>query len=192
MSGMVASRLFRLLPPRMPLDAKYRLTKNLWAHVGPSSSKRVRVGREATLEDVLAVVRSHMSNVVVHYRVPETLEKRFTWLTAGDVQLRQQLLNRLQDEEQELVIEAIGQQFPIVRRHTSGPGGRYTHRLAQTVKVGKHTMELAFDPSVDGVLLEAPTYTRSGDRGRDSDLTWLWWVAGVGLLVIFILSQQPN
>ena len=30
MSGMNASRLFNLLPPRMPLPEKYKLTENLW------------------------------------------------------------------------------------------------------------------------------------------------------------------
>jgi hypothetical protein len=42
MSGMVAERLFNLLPPRMPLGVKYKLVEGLWHHVGPSSKHRVR------------------------------------------------------------------------------------------------------------------------------------------------------
>ena len=39
MSGMVKKRLFNLLPPRMPLLAKYSLVENLWNHYGPRSKK---------------------------------------------------------------------------------------------------------------------------------------------------------
>lgn len=191
MSGMVASRLFRLLPPKMPLDAKYRLTKSLWTHVGPSSNKHVRIGRAATLDDVLAVVRRHMHAVVVHYMVPEELERRFEWLAAGDVQLRQQLLNRLQDEERELVIEAIRRQFPVMQGHASGPGGDYTQRLTQTVDVAKHRLELAFDQSATGVRLDdPPRATSAPSKQQSSDLTWLWWAAGIGVLLLIILSQN--
>ena len=44
MSGLVAERLFRILPPTMPLEVKYQLTKSLWYHVGPSSTKTFYVG----------------------------------------------------------------------------------------------------------------------------------------------------
>ena len=53
MAGQTAERLFKLLPPRMPLQAKYKLTEGLWKHFGPSSRKRLRIGLDARLEDVL-------------------------------------------------------------------------------------------------------------------------------------------
>ena len=34
MGGMIAERLFNLLPPRMPLAVKYKLVEGLWHHVG--------------------------------------------------------------------------------------------------------------------------------------------------------------
>lgn len=194
MSGMVASRLFSLLPPRMPLESKYKLTEDLWSHVGPSSNKAIRVGRDATLDDVLQVVQDHMKHVVVNYVVPEGINRRFEWLAAGDVQLKQQLLNRLQDAERELVIQAVRQQFPVMRNHASGPDGEYTERLAQTVKVGKHELELAFDQSAEGVRLEEPS-RRSPVRlpaARAPDLTWLWWVAGIGVALLIVLSQRQG
>lgn len=190
MSGMVASRLFRLLPPRMPLEAKYQLVKNLWTHVGPSSNKRMRIGPDATRGDVLAVVSRYMADVAVHYMVPDELERRFAWLTSNDVHLRQQILNRLQDEERELVVQAIKQQFPIMQRHGFGQGSDYTQRLAQTVRVGKHTLELAFDDSLEGVHLEDRTRTPFATTNRGSDLTWLWWVAGIGLLLLLFLAAR--
>src|SRR5262249_25101723 len=79
MSGLVAGRLFKLLPPRMPLDAKYRLTESLWRHVGPSSKKRLRVGLDASVDDVVEAARTHIEDVVVRYTIPSSLEQRFAW-----------------------------------------------------------------------------------------------------------------
>ena len=131
-----------------------------------------------------------MADVAVHYMVPEALEKRFAWLTASDVHLRQQILNRLQDEERELVIEAIRQQFPVMQGHSSGHGGQYTQRLAHTVRVGKHTIELVFDHLLEGVHLEDRTRAPFAAGVRGPDLSWLWWAAGIGLLLLFILAVR--
>jgi hypothetical protein len=89
MSGMVASRLFKMLPPRMPLADKYRLVENLWNHVGPSSKKTIRVGLDATIEQIVLAVRTHINEVVVCYRIPENLERRFEWLDVVRLRYRQ-------------------------------------------------------------------------------------------------------
>jgi hypothetical protein len=83
MSGTVAERLFALLPPRMPLLTKYQLIENLWNHVGPQSKKTLRIGLDANIEQVLDAIRSHIEDVVIHYRIPENLERRFDWLAGG-------------------------------------------------------------------------------------------------------------
>ena len=184
MSGMVASRLFRLLPPFMPLEAKYRLTRDLWGHVGPSSKKRVRVGRNAGVDEVLDVVRAHMSDVVVHYIIPPALERRFNWLAADDVQLKQLLLNRLLDEEQDLVVRGVRAEFPVLQRHLSGLGGGYTQRLVHKVSVAKHEIELAFDHSIEGVRVEVPVPAQA----IASEVSIRWWVAiGALLLLSFVI-----
>ncbi len=184
MSGKVAARLFRLLPPYMPLEAKYLLTKNLWNHVGPSSKQQVRIGRGASLDETLNVVRAHISNVVVHYKIPATLERRFEWLTAHDVQLRQVLLNRLRDEEVELVVNGIRDEFPVLQRHISGWEGNYTQRLARTVRIGKHELEMVFDRSLEGVQLGSPRATQPLLARED---IWRWAAAAAGALALLLL-----
>ena len=99
MSGTIAERLFNLLPPRMPLAKKYQLVENLWRHIGPKSKKTLRVGLDAGNEQVLDAVRKHIDDVVVYYKIPENLEKRFNWLAAGDAHVKQDLLNHLQQYE---------------------------------------------------------------------------------------------
>jgi hypothetical protein len=53
MSGMVAERLYRLLPPTMPIGIKFDIAEELWRHVGPSSSRVIRFGREASNADLV-------------------------------------------------------------------------------------------------------------------------------------------
>lgn len=160
MSGVVSSRLFGLLPARMPLSAKYKLTEGLWLHLGPSSKKDLRVGLDATPEAVIAAVQSHVDDVVVAYQIPESMEKRFAWLAAGDVQTKQQLLNHLRENEKSLVVEAVRLQLPIMFEHYTNPASVNTHRFDYTVKTGKHELRLFIDRSATGVRLEDPVSPR--------------------------------
>ncbi len=142
MGGQTASRLFNLLPPLMPLRTKYELIGNLWAHCGPSSKKMLRVGLHATMDDILSQIRQHIEGVVVHYRIPENLERRFNWLAAGDSHVKQDLLSHLRHLEKNLVVEGARVQLPMMLEHLKGEQGQRTHRLAQILKIGKHELEV--------------------------------------------------
>lgn len=192
MSGMVGSRLFSLLPPRMPLAAKYRLTENLWRHVGPSSKRTLRIGLDADLEAVLDAARTHIDEVVTHYKIPDDLERRFSWLSAGDVGVKQQLLNHVRQLEKSLVVDGARAQLPVMLAHMSSADAAHTHRLAQVLKVGKHELELLVDKTASGVRLETWVQRQgvgvkpvSGDQ---PSWAWLWWLVGIGVL-LWLFSQ---
>ena len=187
MSGMVATRLFNLLPPLMPLEKKYELTENLWRHLGPTSKRRLRIGREASLDDVLAATKQHIDAVVSDFKIPADLERRFNWLTGGDVELKQKILNRLQNAEKALVMEGAQVQLPVMLEHMRSPDSQHTHRMAQILKVGKHELELLLDKEAEGVSLEAyvPVDTARPSGGVPS---WVWWVVGIGGF-LWLLSQ---
>lgn len=191
MSGMVAERLFNLLPPQMPVSAKYKLTENLWKHVGPRSKKRLRVGSAADLDAVLAAVRSHIDEVVVAYKVPEALERRFEWLSAGDVNVKQDLLNHLRQLEKDLVVEGARTQLPVMMAHLRSSEGDYTHRLAQTLIVGNHELELLLDRAFEGVALEdwSPPARNSSGRSTSSGgsgAIWFWLIVAALLAIAFL------
>ena len=99
-------------PPRMPLVEKYKLTENLWHHVGPSSRKTLRVGPNAKIDDAVETVRDHIEQVVTNYKIPESLERRFNWLSAGDIHMKQELLNHILRMENTLAVEVIKSQLP--------------------------------------------------------------------------------
>ena len=198
MSGLVAKRLFNLLPPRMPLTEKYKLTEKLWHHVGPGSRKVLKIGLDTRVDDVVMAVRHHIEQVVTYYTIPETLEKRFEWLSAGDVQVKQELLNYLRQREKELVVDGVREQLPVMLKHLHMDEGGYTHRMAHILKVGKHEIELLLDKDASGVRLEdpAPVITTARAQSTPSedgfDLGWLWWIVGIGVVLFFLIVLRAS
>lgn len=171
MSGLVAERLFKLLPPRMPLAAKYKLTENLWMHFGPRSKKRLRIGLDVVVDDAVAAVRCHFEQVVLRYKIPPELERRFTWLAEGDVDVKQSLLNHLRAEERQLLSEGARHQLPVMLAHLRSERAALTSRMAQTLKIGNHELELLVDPNASGVHLEEHVYLEHKTKNENSGNT---------------------
>lgn len=189
MSGLVAERLFNLLPPRMPLSAKYQLTQNLWEHFGPSSKKRLRIGLDADVNVAVETVGSHFDEVVLHYTIPHQLERRFNWLSAGDVSVKQELLNHFRSKERQLLSEGARIQLPAMLEHMREDIAGRTSRMAQTLKIGKHELELLIDPKAQGVSLEEYKLERA--RSVTSfwdDWGWVFWLMAIAGLYLLATS----
>lgn len=154
MSGTVAERLFNLLPPRMPIGVKYKLTENLWEHFGPKSKKRLRIGLDADLGSTVEAVQTHFEEVVLQHRIPDQLERRFNWLASGDVEVKQHLLNHLRSQERLLLSEGARLQLPVMVDHLKQDNEALTTRVSQMLKIGKHELELLIDPDAEGCRLE--------------------------------------
>lgn len=181
-SGLVASRLFDLLPPRMPLEKKYELVKNLWQKMGPRSHKALRIGPDATVEEIIAKTRDHVMETVRSYTIPESLEQRFKWLSMGDVKVQQELMNRLLDMEKQQAVELTRLQIPMMLEHIRNKAD-YTHRLAQVLEIGNHKYEMLYDKTALGIALEAP-----GPLSPSSakDMSWVFWLI-LGLMILYFL-----
>jgi DNA-binding NarL/FixJ family response regulator len=192
MAGQTAERLFKLLPPRMPLSDKYQLVEKLWNHVGPRSKKTLRVGLDANLDQVLDAVRRHMDEVVLQYQIPAQLEQRFNWLAAGDAHVKQSLLNHFQQHEKQLVAEAARVQLPVMIEHLRSDAGQNTHRMAQVLIVGNHELELALDKRTSGVAIVEPWTARPAAVAAINEATgykWLWWVVAV-VVILFLIGRK--
>ena len=186
MSGMVSERLYKLLPPRMPLSTKYDIAEELWRYVGPDSSKTLRFGPDVTVDEVVANGELHISQVVEQYKIPAELERRFNWLASHDVGVKQQLLNHLQSLDKKLVVEAVRLQTGVMIQHMLEDQAKHTRRFTHSVSVGNHKLLLVADGNARGCVLEE---YRISER-RISDYAWIWWVLGLGaILVLFLLSR---
>jgi|tagenome__1003787_1003787.scaffolds.fasta_scaffold20901802_1 hypothetical protein len=188
MGGEVAERLFKLLPPRMPLATKYSLIENLWKHVGPRSKKTLRIGVDVSVEQIVDAVRMHIDESVVRYRIPDSLERRFEWLASGDSHVKQDLLNHLRRYEKALVVEGARLQLPVMLAHMRSVAGSQTHRLAQVLKIGNHELELQIDKGASGVaIIEPQSVQRS--TGAAKDYEWILWIIAAAVILYFVFRR---
>lgn len=185
MSGLVASRLYELLPPLMPMSAKYELVKTLWEQYSPRSHKVLRIGPDASEPAIIAAVRDHIVSTILNYKIPGPLGKRFKWLAMGDVTGQQQLLNHFLDMEKELAVKGAQVQLPVMLKHLRQSGSTIG-RLNQSIEIGNHRFDLSFEAKASGVNLEDPRTHRPSSKG--GDWSWLWWVAGIALLWLMFFS----
>lgn len=187
MSGTVAERLFKLLPPRMPLDKKYELVGNLWKNLGPRSNVVFTVGYDIPADHVVDAITTHTDEVIKGFAIPENLENRFKWISAGDVGVRQQLLNHMQDLERELVLEGVRLQVPKMQEHLSSSEGQHTKSATQEFNVGNHAIRLEFEK--DHLGISKGSIRKSSISGSsDSGYWWVIWLI-VGIAVFYFLGQ---
>jgi hypothetical protein len=182
MSGLVASRLYDLLPPRMPIEKKYELTKSLWEQYSPTSHKTLQIDANASEQDIMTKVEKHLIQTISHYTIPSPLEQRFRWLSMGDVQVQQQLLNHLLDIEKHRAIELTRQQLPVLLNHIRNRG-EYTQRLSQSIEIGKHKVDLVYNNGSSDTTIESPQPFSLNSKSRIDGWFWFWLVAGVSLLL---------
>jgi hypothetical protein len=92
-----------------------------------------------------------MDDVVVHYTIPTSLERRFDWLAAGDSRVKQQLLNHFLEHEKTFVTEGARQRVPVLLEHLRDNTGANTYRAAEVLKIGNHELEVTVDRNASGV-----------------------------------------
>lgn len=164
MSGLVAGRLFSLLPPLMPLDRKFLLVRSLWENKCPHSRQSFYIGPDASDHDVCEKVRSHLLEVVQDYTIPDEIVNRFRWLALNDVNLQQELYNYFLELNREVVADASEQRVPVLLKQLRRGDG-VSQRLTQSIKVGNHHLELIFDSKAVGVSVMAPRQPVASSQG---------------------------
>lgn len=181
MSGQTAERLFKLLPPIMPIEKKFELVESLWNHVGPSSSKIFYFGSDVSVKELHDRVKTHLETVVINHELPKSFENRFNWLSQGDVNTKQKLLNFFRQKEKELLTDALRTNLPILINYINGKKGNFTTHIAQEIRVGKHEVKVKFNNRVNGVSEKLPPVQYEKSSGN-----WLLWAIGIFLLYLFL------
>ena len=182
MGGMVAERLFTLLPPFMPLAVKYQLTESLWQHFGPSSNRTIWIGLDADINAVRETARIHFADKASAFRIPPSMEARFDWIAADDVGVKQDLLNHLRDMEKKLVSDALTSQLPMLFDHLKNDDAGHIKRVDHVLKVGKHELRIVIDKRATGIQDAAP-------KSMSEQYGWIWWVIG-GAIVLFLMLKR--
>lgn len=182
MSGLVAKRLFELLPRRMPLPDKYKLVESLWRIKGPSSSKQLFVGTDATGEEVRQIVEQHFNEIVTPHQIPSHIALRFKWLSEGDVKIQQDLYNYYSSLDKSLVVKGLEQRIPMLMNEIGKSLGT---SISQTVRIGNHELTLSFHGGPGKITISAPAAASSWIGGYGC----LIWIA-IGIFFIYMLMSD--
>jgi hypothetical protein len=145
MSGMVAKRLFALLPHHMPIAAKLNLVESLWRHSSPSSRETLRMDSRSQPQTVIAGVRKHFDDKLSH-QIPENFTRRFDWLAGSDSEVKQQLLNHFRTLELNVAGDSLEPKIEVLVRHLQENRNAYISG-SHTVSIGNHHLVLEFDNS---------------------------------------------
>lgn len=155
MSGIVAKRLFKLMPPLMPTSQKHLIVEKVWKRYGPHSQKYIYVGPDTELASVLAEIQRYVESLTVVYAIPANLERQFDWLSDNDVTVKQQLLNYFMDEQRKAALASIWLNVPMILEQLSAEHAGQISKLSHTVFVGNHRVEIIADPLRTGYELSA-------------------------------------
>ena len=189
MSGRVASRLFKLLPPIMPIKDKYDLVESLWNHVGPKKKRLIIAGTQSSSEEIVSIFREEVGNLTTKWEIPDGMSIRFNWLSENDSKVTQKLLSHIRKQEKELGERVIEQHVPILKEKFSGELRETTSRLSHIIEVGKQSVELRLQGEGSAIKVSDWSSVSSGSSGSTGSAPWLW-IVGLIIAVIVFVSQK--
>jgi hypothetical protein len=198
MSGLIASRLFKILPPIMPISTKYDLVESLWNHVGPKKKRLILSGSQASSEEIVSIFREEVGNLTTKWEIPAGMSIRFNWLSENNSKVTQELLSHIRKQEKELGERVIEQYVPILKEKFSGELKETTTRLSHIIQVGNQSVELRLQGEGAEIKVSewySASFRSSGSSGSGGSSAssgtppWIW-LMGFFIVVIVILSQK--
>lgn len=167
MSIPLAKRLFRLLPPRMPMQKKLDLAGNIWNHFGPSSSHEFSVGPAASIDAIAAAVASKLDTALTFSCLPENVKNRFVWLAAGDVHTEEALLNHFRLQEKNLAVHKVQMELPVLQREVLNHPESNSSALTE-IRIHKHTFTIRVHMELADTIQEGLFQTYSPRPKRNA------------------------
>jgi len=189
MSGMVAKRLFALMPPLMPTSQKHQIVEAVWKRYGPHSRKYVYVGPGSDPRDVLAAIEQYFETLTVRYAIPKALERQFDWLSDNDVVVKQQLLNHFMDEQRKAALASARLNLDMILERMQSDDEMRIAKLSHTVFVGNHQLEIRADRFRTGFVLSDAS---SNDVRPKSEFRWPTGCLAAVAVVVGVLWLAGN
>lgn len=185
MSGLVAKRLFSFLPPRMPIATKLELAGNVWRHFGTGSTHYFTVGPRADADIIMNKIHETIDVEIQNYNIPNDIKNRFDWLAAGDVSIKEKLLNHFREMDRKVALDSLHEQLPVLQAQMRDHSNR-TGSIRTKIEIHKHSIEIWIDPGLDANFREG----RPGRKPTAIDGSSLFWILMVvsAIIAIFLLS----
>ncbi len=184
MSGLVAKRLFNLLPPRMPIAVKLELAGNVWRHFGTSSTHHFTVGPNADAKLFINRLYETFNLEIQDYNIPQSVKNRFDWLAAGDVSVKERLLNYFRQMDRKIATDSLHDQLPVLQAQMRNYSG-HTGSVCTKIEIHKHSVQIWIDPRLDAHFREGQPERKHTVRGA-SGVVWLLIAVAVIVAIIFL------
>lgn len=185
MSGLVAKRLFDFLPPMMPPAVKLQLAENVWRHFGTRSSHYFTVGPAADATAVMDAIQAKFDEYIVDHNIPQNVKNRFNWLSAGDVQVKEALLNHFRQLDRKIAATSLREQLPVLQQQMHNYAG-HTTSIKTSIVIHNHSFEIAVDKGLGNSFREGRPQ-RVNPLGSNPTAIWLIVAAAV-IFMFFLLS----
>lgn len=183
MSGLVAKRLFSLLPQYMPQEQKFKIVEVLWRNHGPSSRKTFYMDDETSVSQIVDDVKKHLDDEVNSYYIDDNLTEQFQWLAENDSIALQSLKNHFLLLEKGLLKDSSCDRLSLLISQLKSSNNY--QKIRQTFVVGKHEVILEMrrkeNPSSSNLTIPSSAEKSTSDNG------YVYWVIFVGV-IIFILA----
>jgi hypothetical protein len=187
MSGVVAERLFNILPEHMPLESKYSLVDSLWKHAGPQKKILIEIGSEADIEKVISIIKEEVMSLSTIWEIPNSLNKRFKWLGRNDTTTYQNLLSYILDKERQLAVSILEKQIPIIQYNFKSNWREVSQSINYVIEVGKQSVELQIIKNKD--LVNVTEWKNPYNRKIVKKVPFDWkWLILLGIVIIVLVK----
>ena len=182
MSGMVAKRIFDLMPRYLTPEQRMSVVEYIWRKLRRHDSVYFRFSPVVTASDLQKKLQGYLEEHVKTREVPEDLKKEFSWLSSEDTAVYEKLLNRFLDLDRQRILTTVRLTMQKVQQFLRNPDNAvYLQKFEQTVKTDGLEIHLLFDPGVEGVSITShdPRFRRPS-TAEDNYMGW-------GCLVIIVI-----
>jgi len=184
MSGLVAKRLFDLMPPLMPLSQKNQIVEKIWKHYGPYSKGYLYVGPDVDRDALLAEIEKYFASLDVMHEIPEDLEDRFDWISSNDVTVKQQLLNYFIGQQRKVALASAKLNLGVIIDQMNAESAPQIKKLSHTAFVGNHQLEIKADRLRNGFLFSNSDRHMTRPKATSN---WKGWLVAAGIIVGFYI-----
>ena len=137
------------------------------------------VGTSADIKEISRVLTQKLDDAVSTYELPENILKRFDWLSAGDVRLKEKLLNHFRQEEKKLCVDRVKAEMPLLQRQMAQHSD-VTALAKSVIQIDKHEISIWVDKKLEDEICEGSPTVHTSDK--TFGFNWIWWLVGAGIL----------
>ena len=136
------------------------------------------MGPEVSEQELLERIKVHFDKEINGHKINETITNRFKWLSAKDVQLKENLLNYYESLEKKCLKEGIKQRIPSLLKALRQREGSVS-AFNQKTSFGRHVVFVEISPQYEGIS-ESKPYVSSSESG--SVFSWCILIGFLALL----------